>query len=268
MSDEEKDELDALLDQYTAEAAAQTKKVLAGPRKKGYQVQGQKRAREEALATPIGSENKGYQEGQGIGASAKGMAQPIELNLKTGRGGLGVEEAKKKQREQAAEEENHARLQRAASVLEDQKKYSERAKSDYELRRCLQQLELGWKSSQQLERNRLLGVEDQRQVEEMVIARLAQLVESLPALWPEEEIVDETAEDTETMGKEACSIPDPLARLKAMPLEERPSIPIQTQLSTMIRHLRQNLYCMYCGCTFHDVHDMASSCPGETEEEH
>ena len=42
----------------------------------------------------------GYQEGEGLGLSSKGGAQPLDINLKAGRSGLGVDEAKKRKLEQ------------------------------------------------------------------------------------------------------------------------------------------------------------------------
>ncbi len=40
----------------------------------------------------------GYKEGEGIGKSVKGRVAPIAIDLKSGRTGLGVDEARKRQR--------------------------------------------------------------------------------------------------------------------------------------------------------------------------
>ena len=40
----------------------------------------------------------GYKEGEGIGKSVKGRIAPIEVDLKSGRTGLGVDEARKRQK--------------------------------------------------------------------------------------------------------------------------------------------------------------------------
>ena len=42
----------------------------------------------------------GYQAGQGLGRSVVGRADPIELGLKAGRTGLGIDEERKRQHSQ------------------------------------------------------------------------------------------------------------------------------------------------------------------------
>ena len=43
----------------------------------------------------------GYTEGEGIGRSVKGRAVPIDVSLKTGRTGLGIDEERKRKQEDA-----------------------------------------------------------------------------------------------------------------------------------------------------------------------
>ena len=43
----------------------------------------------------------GYREGEGIGKSVKGRAAPIDVSLKSGRTGLGIDEERKRKKEDA-----------------------------------------------------------------------------------------------------------------------------------------------------------------------
>ena len=47
----------------------------------------------------------GYQAGQGLGRSAVGRADPIELSLKAGRTGLGVDEDRKRRQSQIQQQQ-------------------------------------------------------------------------------------------------------------------------------------------------------------------
>lgn len=43
----------------------------------------------------------GYKPGQGIGASVRGRSDPLEIDLRTGRTGLGIHEERKRKKEVA-----------------------------------------------------------------------------------------------------------------------------------------------------------------------
>ena len=58
----------------------------------------------------------GYQPGKGLGKSAEGRATPLNVNLKAGRTGLGVDEAKRR-RAAAAQQERQERGESDSSCL-------------------------------------------------------------------------------------------------------------------------------------------------------
>jgi hypothetical protein len=58
----------------------------------------------------------GYQPGKGLGKSAEGRATPLDVNLKAGRTGLGVDEAKRR-RAVAAQQERQERGESDGSCL-------------------------------------------------------------------------------------------------------------------------------------------------------
>ena len=49
----------------------------------------------------------GYTEGEGIGRSVKGRAAPIDVSLKAGRTGLGIDEERKRKKEDAKLQHTH-----------------------------------------------------------------------------------------------------------------------------------------------------------------
>lgn len=49
----------------------------------------------------------GYQSGQGLGRGTGGRADPLELSLKPGRTGLGIDEGRKRQRLAAQQAQQH-----------------------------------------------------------------------------------------------------------------------------------------------------------------
>ncbi|XP_031449126.1 G patch domain-containing protein 11 isoform X2 [Phasianus colchicus] len=67
--------------------------------------------RDLVLSSALGDENKGfallqkmgYKSGQALGKSGEGIVEPIPLNIKTGRSGLGHEEFKKRKAEEKLE---------------------------------------------------------------------------------------------------------------------------------------------------------------------
>ncbi|RLV98655.1 hypothetical protein DV515_00010544 [Chloebia gouldiae] len=71
----------------------------------------EKERRDLVLKNALGSENKGfallqkmgYKSGQALGKSGEGIVEPIPLNIKTGRSGLGHEELKKRKAEEKLE---------------------------------------------------------------------------------------------------------------------------------------------------------------------
>eukprot|EP00076_Gallus_gallus_P038926 XP_025004464.1 G patch domain-containing protein 11 isoform X2 [Gallus gallus] len=71
----------------------------------------EKERRDLVLSSALGNENKGfallqkmgYKSGQALGKSGEGIVEPIPLNIKTGRSGLGHEEFKKRKAEEKLE---------------------------------------------------------------------------------------------------------------------------------------------------------------------
>uniref|UniRef100_A0A672L037 G patch domain containing 11 n=1 Tax=Sinocyclocheilus grahami TaxID=75366 RepID=A0A672L037_SINGR len=79
------------------------KEKNAQNRQKSYKEQ-ERESREAALQSSLSSQNKGfallqkmgYKAGQGLGKQGAGRVEPVPLNIKTDRGGIGMEELKKR----------------------------------------------------------------------------------------------------------------------------------------------------------------------------
>lgn len=103
----EQDELEALLNSYSEEAEAENRRLLlkhAGKNKP----RGGPALREAGLRSRIAADNvghallkkMGWSEGTAIGRDRSGRSEPLELNIKAGRAGLGVDEQRRRAREQ------------------------------------------------------------------------------------------------------------------------------------------------------------------------
>jgi len=110
---EEDDALERLLDAYTAQAEAEARHAAekhAKAARRGLHAPAAAKRR-EALSLPLPRDNKGYellskmgfQPGQGLGRAQQGRAEPVPLVLKSGRGGVGAEEARRRREREAAQ---------------------------------------------------------------------------------------------------------------------------------------------------------------------
>ncbi|KAL4444007.1 hypothetical protein ABPG75_011744 [Micractinium tetrahymenae] len=121
------DELDALLQRYEQQAAADVAAVQQqaggqGSRKRQKLSAADKR--EAALSQPLGADNKGfkllaamgYQQGQRIGKEGTGLAEPLPLLLKQDKLGLGAVSKKAAAREEQRRREEEAARRSAAAA--------------------------------------------------------------------------------------------------------------------------------------------------------
>nr|POE48340.1 g patch domain-containing protein 11 [Quercus suber] len=115
-------------------------------------------AREEALATPLPPTNRGammmakmgYKPGSALGKSENALMKPIEVVVKSGRGGIGADSAKKRKLQEMAEKVEAENKRQEVSALN----YRDRLAKDQEEKRIEAVM---WSAMRTLERIEILG---------------------------------------------------------------------------------------------------------------
>ena len=209
--------------------------------------------REEGLQKSLDSSNKGfallakmgYKAGESLGKSKSGRLEPIPIEVKTNRSGLGRDAAIQHIKETKAKLKSMKKL----SLHNPTSTAEFRASQSLKIRakRVESDLFNGQKACRQLD----LGKEFSEPVE--------------PWFWPkpieDKNVVEEEAKIQEIVGTEEEEGEDEN--------EEEVDIPPEEMLKILTEYLRaEYLFCIWCGITFHDVEDLNKSCPGNDRESH
>lgn len=242
--------------------------------------------REEGLHRSIDCTNKGfemlkkmgYKEGEGLGKSNTGRVEPIPIEVKTNRSGLGREEAKKKLLETKSKiRQKHLDENNATREIRDQvsaQEFRNQLSRQHKSRLTENDLYRSQKACCQLDQSK----------------GFTEPVEAW--FWPDanDNNDDDDGSDDEhdeQSEKESGSEEDEEESLVDIPKQEVPAkifkikeiklkknelcgefLP-EEQLQMITEYLRsQYLYCLWCGITFSDSKDMCSTCPGFTREDH
>ncbi|KAK2824098.1 hypothetical protein Q5P01_021273 [Channa striata] len=211
-------------------------------RQKSYKEQ-EKESRESALQSSISNENKGfallqkmgYKAGQGLGKQGAGRVDPIPLNIKTDRGGIGMEEMKKRKAEEELEnyrQKVHAKQQNETKSLQD---FRSRVRTEREERKIEGDLRRSQRACEQLDSQK--GITVPRE----------------DWYWPKADVDDEADEFKEEEEEE----------------EEIVELTSFDKLQILTSYLRGvHFYCIWCGTTYNDEEDLSSNCPGDTAADH
>ncbi|CAL1578258.1 unnamed protein product [Knipowitschia caucasica] len=231
----------------TIKKEAEHKEKNIKNRQKSFKEQ-EKESREAALQSSISNENKGfallqkmgYKAGQGLGKQGAGRVEPIPLNIKVDRGGIGMEEMKKRKAEEELEhyrQKVRAKQQNESKSMED---FRSRVRTEREERKIEGDLRRSQRSCEQLDSQK--GISEPRE----------------DWYWPKTEAEDEAepeAED-EVVNKED---------------EEDEAVELTPfdKLHILTSYLRgRHFYCLWCGTTYNDEDDLSSNCPGDTAADH
>ncbi|XP_029962731.1 G patch domain-containing protein 11 [Salarias fasciatus] len=214
-------------------------------RQKTYKEQ-EKESRETALQSSISNDNKGfallqkmgYKAGQGLGKEGAGRVDPIPLNIKTDRGGIGMEGVKKRKAEEELEQYRQkvrAKQQNETKSLED---FRSRVRTEREERKIEGDLRRSQRTCEQLDSQK--GITVPRE----------------DWYWPKANTDDDDDDDNEDDPKEE---------------EEEEIIELSSldKLQILTSYLRGvHFYCIWCGTTYNDEDDLCSNCPGDTAADH
>ncbi|XP_026478545.1 G patch domain-containing protein 11-like [Ctenocephalides felis] len=198
--------------------------------------------RNEGLNNALDSANKGfsllqkmgYKPGQGIGKDKTGQVEPVEINLKSNREGLG------------------------------RKSYNRPLKSSSEVTKLSQESVLDYR------RQKSKNAENKRDLIDLL--RCQKACHSLDSskdiempkekwYWPRVEIkrleLPKEESDDETSGSDSEEEQEKLEAEASLRLEE---------LTKYLRNTHN--YCHWCGTSFDDEKDLKESCPGATRDDH
>ncbi|XP_061545224.1 G patch domain-containing protein 11 isoform X1 [Phycodurus eques] len=219
------------------------KEINIKNRQKTFKEQ-EKESRETALQSSISNNNKGfallqkmgYKAGQGLGKEGAGRVDPIPLNIKTDRGGIGMEEAKKRKSEEELEQYRkkiHAKQHNETKSLAD---FRSRVRTEREERKIEGDLRRSQRACEQLDSQKGITVPREEWY------------------WPKVG----AEEETDDLNEEEKEEEDEIWELTSF-----------DQLQMLTSYLRGNhFYCIWCGTTYNDLEDLSSNCPGDTAADH
>ncbi|TDH01093.1 hypothetical protein EPR50_G00176530 [Perca flavescens] len=217
----------------------QQKETNIKNRQKTFKEQ-EKESREAALQNSICNANKGFALLQKMGA---GRVDPIPLNIKTDRGGIGMEEVKKRKAEEELEhyrQKVRARQQNESKSLED---FRSRVRTEREERKIEGDLRRSKQACEQLDSQKGITVPREEWY------------------WPKAE----TDDDEDGLEEEEEDEEDD----KEEEEEEIVELTSFDKLHILTSYLRGiHFYCIWCGTTYNDEEDLCSNCPGDTAADH
>eukprot|EP00039_Didymoeca_costata_P018110 m.332158 g.332158 ORF g.332158 m.332158 type:complete len:268 (-) comp16889_c0_seq1:1011-1814(-) len=205
------------------------------------------KTREEGLATPISSSNKGFamlvkmgfKVGEGLGKDGSGRQEPVPIHVKQGKQGLGKERAKKEQEE--------AKKRVHVARLAQKERATQRSAADFRARKRLEFIE------KQAERDL---PPSQRACEQLDLTAGIQSNELWYKLPPPE--VDLR-----------YGIPEESKSTVEKPESEFDQLETSEKLKIVTNYLRRvHAYCHWCGSAFKSDDDLATNCPGDDWESH
>ncbi|KAM6367395.1 G patch domain-containing protein 11 isoform 2-T4 [Alca torda] len=201
----------------------------------------EKERRDLVLKSALGNENKGfallqkmgYKSGQALGKSGEGIVEPIPLNIKTGRSGLGHDELKKRKAEEKLENYRQKLHMKKQANEQAADQFRIRFKNKQEERKMEGDLRKSQRACQQLDMQKDIDVPK----------------ETWYWLEPEEE--DKKDEEDK---EDECTSTD---------------LSVSEKLHVLTTYLREeHFYCIWCGTTYEDAEDLSSNCPGNSAADH
>ncbi|XP_071833713.1 G patch domain-containing protein 11-like isoform X2 [Apostichopus japonicus] len=229
--------------------------------------------REKGLKNALTSDNKGfamlqkmgYKKGMGLGKQGTGRAEPVPIEVKADRGGLGrVAEMKRKQQiRERLEVEAMRKRQKLMGQLKGD--FRQRMKSKFEDKLVWKDLHNSQKTCHYLD-----GVEGidmptvswywpPKPVEKKLEDDEEQTDQSEAGSHDKEEDIEEEEEEEEEEEKEKEE--------EELDTAEEPSP--QEMLQELTKYLRMTYYyCVWCGTSFADTEDLSANCPGDTWDDH
>lgn len=204
--------------------------------------------RVEGLNVAISSENKGfallskmgYKPGMALGKKGEGRCEPVPIELKTGRGGLGREIEVKRKLEDMRMKSAISHEKRQKIMSEEKRHFVGRMRNKFSEQRVNSDLYKSQKVCADLDAR--IGLTDPDRI----------------FFWPDSyKNKDKSDEESD---EESATNEEPDEDLELSSIE---------QLEILTDYLRKkHLYCVWCGTAFEDSEDIKTNCPGNTAELH
>ena len=228
----------------------------------------------------------GFKQGDALGKSEDARKEPIRVNPKDDRGGIGLEsEKKRKFREQFEEADRLAKrakedegdylevlrqeqkekkaerdleqAQRTAERLSD--KEAEKEGTSNPVEKPLHDINVLWRTQARRRAELKRDKQQRRELNDSIASRL-------PTLAPEEEDDDSKVAQGRDLAPFYTTLENDLVD-EDPDLAEFEALPVTELLQKVLAFLRDKYrYCLYCGYEYPDA-DM-EGCPGVTEEDH
>jgi Domain of unknown function (DUF4187)/G-patch domain len=242
-------------------------------------------AHEAALSKQLGSANKGfkmlsklgYKPGMPLGKGSASNLEPIRVEMKEDRSGIGIETEKKRKAKEtmaniakkAREDEGTYRdrmaEERAEKRREAQIAGAQKIAEKFDVKRDEEQslppkplngINVLWR---ELARQRLFKAQEERMKHDL----LSRGEEKLPGLADPEE----DADDRLALGKDKDELFEEEVEDEDPDVEEFNALPSEERLEKLVSYLRKEYhYCFWCKFEYED--DKMDGCPGLTEEDH
>ncbi|XP_064623477.1 G patch domain-containing protein 11-like isoform X2 [Lineus longissimus] len=228
--------------------------------------------REEGLGNALGTENKGfallqkmgYKEGMSLGKEGKGRKEPVPVELKLGRGGLGRDAEMKRKHIQIQSYREVMKAKRAKYAVQQQKDFRQRMAGLLSEKRVHGDLMKSQRVCEQLDTEK---------------KGLKQPLETF--FWPEA-LLKPAAQDVDFGDVEDDDDDKPSDYYQLPPDEEKEdegeqpepeeeecNLEEPDQLAVLTEYLRSTyFYCLWCGITYNDSEDLEDNCPGDTSTDH
>ncbi|KAI9268907.1 hypothetical protein BDA99DRAFT_502965 [Phascolomyces articulosus] len=257
----------------TATYSQRRQRHLNDQKQKGYiksREELQREAREEGMKKNLGdTDNKGmkmlmkmgFKKGMTLGKSG-GLEKPLSVELKQGREGLGMAEARKRELEE--EEEREMAKRPRMDPDEYRELMANKAKENKLHRRSTAAAVIIERLDKEngIESNILWifcpkDKEEQEQKQE-------ELGENETEEYTRTEQAEDSDEDEEGKEEEEEELPYPKEEVEALR-----ELPLDQRLARLVEYLREKYaYCFWCGAKYNDAKDLAENCPGLDEDDH
>ncbi|XP_781177.3 G patch domain-containing protein 11 [Strongylocentrotus purpuratus] len=212
--------------------------------------------RQKGLNSAISTQSKGfamlqkmgYKQGTGLGKTGSGRAEPVGIEIKTGRGGLGQEKELKRKQEEMAKMREVMAHKRAKMAVHRKGNFLQQMSERFSEKEVQKDLYNSQKACAHLDHVQGLS-------EPEVIW-----------YWPKKMLPEDEVENEEEEEEEEEKEEEEQEEEKEKEADELSN---SDKLSELTQYLRtQHRYCVWCGTAFNDDKDLEENCPGNNADVH